>query len=189
MNVVFPSVRRLGLAVERGGGLVQDEDRRIVEDRPCERKALPLPPRQLHPAFPEDRVVPLGEGGDEHVGSRDLRRRLDLFPGGLRPPVGDVVGDGPAEEHRLLGHEADLPAERGTLHAPEVVAVDLDRAFGRVVEPRDQVDEAALPRPARPDDSDVLPRFHLERDPPEHPPVRLVRERHLTEPHVPAHGR
>ncbi len=47
----------LDFAVERGRGLVEDEDRRVLEDHSCERDALPLPTRQLHAALADVRRV------------------------------------------------------------------------------------------------------------------------------------
>src|SRR5579875_1220303 len=54
----------LGLGVERGGRLVEDEDRRVAEDRPRDRDPLLLAAREAVAALADDRVVALGERGD-----------------------------------------------------------------------------------------------------------------------------
>jgi len=49
--------QRLGLAVERRRRLIENQNRRIFQDRPCNRDALPLPARKPHPALPDYRVA------------------------------------------------------------------------------------------------------------------------------------
>ena len=51
----------LGLVVERARRLVEQQDRRILEDRPGDRHALALPARQAHAAVADDRVVAVGQ--------------------------------------------------------------------------------------------------------------------------------
>src|SRR5207245_4382434 len=46
---------RYALAVETRGGLVEDEDARVRQNRARDRHALPLATRQLHPALADDR--------------------------------------------------------------------------------------------------------------------------------------
>ena len=40
--------------------------------------------------------------------------------GRVQPPVADVLGDRPAEQRRLLGHEADALAQAGHRHVADV---------------------------------------------------------------------
>ena len=69
----------LTFCVERAGCLVQQQDRRILEYRPCDGNALPLTAREACPAFTEERIVALGQLANELVG----RRGLDLPLEGL----------------------------------------------------------------------------------------------------------
>ena len=64
---------QLGLGVERGGGLVEDQDRRVLQHRARDREPLALPGRELRAALAEQRVVALGQRGDELVGARRPR--------------------------------------------------------------------------------------------------------------------
>ena len=50
----------LALRVEIGGGLVQDEDRGILQERPREGDPLSLPPGELHAALPGETPVAVG---------------------------------------------------------------------------------------------------------------------------------
>ena len=48
----------LALQVHLAGGLVEDQDRRIAEDRPGQGNPLPLPAREPAPQLPHHRLVP-----------------------------------------------------------------------------------------------------------------------------------
>ena len=63
---------QLRLRIERARGLIQQEDRRILEDRARQRDALALTARQPRAALAEERVVALRELAQESVcGRRD----------------------------------------------------------------------------------------------------------------------
>lgn len=47
-----------GLGVEGGGGLVQNQDRRVLEDGPCDGDALPLAARKLDAVFSHQGLQP-----------------------------------------------------------------------------------------------------------------------------------
>ena len=66
------------LGVERRRRLVENEDRRIDEQRARDREALPLAARQARAALAEHRVVAVGQRHDEVVRVRRARRGLDL---------------------------------------------------------------------------------------------------------------
>ena len=64
MNVVRPFIsysiasmmRRLGLEVDGAGGLVEDQDRRVLQESARERHALPLASGEGHAALADLRV-------------------------------------------------------------------------------------------------------------------------------------
>src|SRR5262249_49589430 len=55
----------LALIVERRGRLVEDQDARIGDERPCDRNPLALAARQRRSAFADDGVVTFGKLQDE----------------------------------------------------------------------------------------------------------------------------
>ena len=69
----------LALGVEIGGGLVQDEDRGILQERSREGDPLPLPPGELHAALPGQALVAVGHRDDEVVGVGGPGGALDLL--------------------------------------------------------------------------------------------------------------
>ena len=76
--------RRLDLRVERAGRLVEDQDRRVLEEEAGDGDALPLAAGELYAALADMGVVagalaPVLEPGDEAVGLR-LRLRRPRSP-------------------------------------------------------------------------------------------------------------
>ena len=68
----------LGAAVERAGRLVEDQDRRVLEQRARDRDALLLAARQLQPALADPRLIAEWLAFDELGDRRAARRALDL---------------------------------------------------------------------------------------------------------------
>ena len=106
--------RRLDLAVQRGGRLVQHQDRRVLQDHPRQRHPLPLAARQLHAAFADMGVIAAsGPSGSCRVrmkscASARARRRDHLVVGGIGAAVEDVVAHRAVQQARILLHHADL---------------------------------------------------------------------------------
>ena len=83
----------LRLAVEGRGGLVEQDDWGVLQERSRERNALARPARDLDPKLAHLRVVAVWQGADELVGmgrARGYRYRLIR---GVLPPNLDVVTD------------------------------------------------------------------------------------------------
>src|SRR4051812_15597898 len=118
----------LGVHVDVRGGLVQDQDPRVGDERAGERDELALPGRELHAALADRRVVALGEARDELVRPNRVRRRRDVLGRRVGAPERDVLADRAAEQERLLRHDAHLRAQRGGSHVAQVVPVDEDPA-------------------------------------------------------------
>ena len=153
---------QLGLGVERRRGLVEHQNRGVLQQRPRNRQALPLAARQPLPALADHRVVSVRQRQDEFVGVRRPCRGRDLLDARIGRSVRDVAGNRVVEQHGVLRDNADLAAQRRELHAPDVDAVDEDLAGADVVEPRQQVDECGLAGAAAPDHGNHLPGVHGE---------------------------
>ena len=138
--------------VEGGGRLVEDQDRRVLEDGASDREALPLSRRQLRPAFAEQRVVAFRQFFDELASPCDARRLADLFVGRGGNREADVLAHRVSEQDVLLQRDRDPVAQAGGLEALEVDPVDLDLSGGRIEEPQQQRHQGALARACRADD-------------------------------------
>eukprot|EP00959_Pyramimonas_sp_CCMP1952_P126669 2649215-Pyramimonas_sp.AAC.2 len=133
----------LALVVQRGRGLVQQQDRRVLHHRARDGDPLLLPPGQLRPAA-HVRLKPLRELHDEGVRVGHLRRRLALRARGAPLAVRDVLQDGAAEQHGLLPHQPDLRPQPLEVELAQVHAVQADRSLPRVVEALHQLHGGGL---------------------------------------------
>src|SRR5262249_50757416 len=80
----------LGVAVECTGRLVEEQDRRPLEDCPRDSDTLLLSPRQLEAALAYHGTVTLGQHADETVDLRQARRLAHLLVGCVRATVANV---------------------------------------------------------------------------------------------------
>ena len=76
---------RLVVRVERRGRLVEEQDRRVLENCARDREPLPLPARERYAALAEFGRVALVEIADEAVRGGATGGRLDLRPRSRRP--------------------------------------------------------------------------------------------------------
>ena len=143
---------RLGGRVERGGGLVEDEDAPVLGQAPGDGDPLPLPPGQLRPAVARGAVQ--REGGVV-ADAADARRGLDgpagrgRVVGLLGQAQGDVLAHGGGQQYGVLGHERDAGEALGAVAGD---AVELDRAPLGGQEADERESEGGLARSGGTDD-------------------------------------
>lgn len=102
---------RLHPGVDGRRGVVEDEDRRVADERAGESHPLALSPGEGEALFPDDGVVPLGQPFDELVGPGDPGRRPHLLVRRVRDAVRDIGAHGVGEQQALLEDEADPGAQ------------------------------------------------------------------------------
>ena len=162
--------RALAAQVDRGGRLVQDQagaGRPRAPGRstgswrwPAESRA---PRSSIWVSRPSGRSVDEVHRTDRRAGGDEL----GVARG--RPGEAQVVGDRPAEEVALLGHDPELRAQRALSDRAQVVPVDAHDAGVGVVEAGDQLGERALAGAGRADEGHGLaggdPEAHVVRSP------------------------
>ena len=171
----------LGVAVERRGRLVEQQDRRPLEDGPRDGDALLLAAGELQAALADLGLVTLRRHADEIVDLGEPRRFLDLGIARLPAAVPDVVADGVVEQDRVLRDHADRHAQRFLGHVADVLAVDRDAPAGHLVEPEQQPRDGRLAGAGRPDHRDRVTGGDFEAEPLENFPLRIVGERNVLE--------
>ena len=154
----------LGFGVDRGGGVVQDEDARVHQQGAGDGDALFLPAGEGDAALADAGVVASGSCQDEFVRLGGCGSLDDLLIGGAGAAEGDVFADGSGEEGRLLEDDADLAAQGLQGGAADVDAVDQDAAGGRVVEAREQVDDGGFAGAGGAEQGDHLAGLDVEVD-------------------------
>ena len=160
---------RLGGEVQVGGGLVEQQDRRVDEVGPGQAHQLALAGRQRPSPLGDPIAVAARQRGDDVVGADGPCRRLDLGVGGGRTPVGDVVAHRAGEQERLLGHVPEPAAVGAEVDLGQRHAVDQHPARGRVVEAGHQLHDRRLAGPRLADEGDGLAGADVEVDTPQAP--------------------
>ena len=105
-----------GHGVQIGGWLVEQQDRRIAQDGPCDGQALPLAAREQTPHLAYPRVITVGEMGDEVVDLRQLGCCLDLRVGRTQATQPDVLANCRIEEEHILKDRPHLRSHRVLRH-------------------------------------------------------------------------
>ena len=156
----------LGFAVERGGGLVENQHRRVLEERARDSEPLPLPARKAHAVLADHGAKPFRHFADELHCVRRFGGLNDVsLTRSREAPVGDVRGDRVVEQHDILAHQRDVRAQAAELEGCDVHAVEQDLSGIRSVEARQQVGERGLARAGGPDQGNGLARFDRKRNP------------------------
>ncbi len=171
----------LGLGVEGGRGLVQDEDPRIRDERPREAEKLALAERQVAALLLEHGVVAVRKLDDEVMRPHGARGPLDLRLRRAGRPVADVLEHGAGEQEGILQHHGDVPAEGALRVVAHVAAVDHNRAGGDIVEAVQQRRDAGLAGPGRAHQRHRLARRHLEAHVVQHRVVLRIAEGDVAE--------
>ncbi len=140
----------LGFGVERGGGLVEQQQRRIAQDGPRDGQALALAARQAHALLAEKGGEALGQGVEEFQRIGGARRLPHVLVRSVGPAIADIVPGRGGEDHRILRHQPDLPADVGRIGVAQIDAVEADGAVLGIVEAQQQLQDSAFSGAGRP---------------------------------------
>ena len=144
------------LGIECAGRLVEQQQRRVLQDRAGDADALALAAGQAHAALAQKGVIALGQCPDELVGEGGLGGGLHLVVAGFGAAVADVFQGAGGEHHAVLWHQADgraqvVQAQRICRHA-----VQFDGALLRIIKTQQQLEHRALARAAGADQGDCF---------------------------------
>ncbi len=155
-----------GDGVQRGGGLVQEDDGRILQEHACDGNALLLAAGEVCRLVLEL----LGKRHDLVVDVRLLGSLHHLLVRGVRLAVEDVLLDGAVEDMVLLEHQANIVAQVLGVVFPEVDPVQCDGPLLRFVELVQQVHDGTLAGTGKAYQRGNLARFYGH----VHPVKRLI---------------
>lgn len=171
----------LDAGVDGRGGVVEEKQPGVGEDRAGERDALPLAAGEGQAVLADLGVVAEGQIGDETVRLGGAGGLLDLVLGGVRVSVRDIGADRVGEEEAVFRYEADGGPQRVLGELADVVAADQDGALRHVVEAGQQQGDGGLPAAGGTDDGDGLTGLDGQREPVEDRPLGVVPEPHVVE--------
>lgn len=155
----------LDAGVHGGGGVVEDEQPRVGEDRAGEGDALALAAGEGEAVLADLGVVAVGEVPDEAVRLGGAGGGLDLVVRRVGTAVRDVAADRVREEEGVLGDQPDRGPQRVEGQLADIVAADEDGAVGDVVEPGQQQRDRRLAGAGGADDGEGLAGVDLEAQP------------------------
>ncbi|MNP21554.1 hypothetical protein D3C76_1141770 [compost metagenome] len=129
----------LGFGVEGRSGFVENQQRRILEQRPGNRQTLALATGEQHAVLADLSVEALGQLLDELLGISIGSSGFDLVP--RRPgqiAIGDVVGHGVVEQGHMLGHLSDVLAQVAQAVVLDLHTIEQNLPLIMVIEARNQ---------------------------------------------------
>jgi hypothetical protein len=98
-----------GLRVHGRGGVIEDQDARILQQGARNGHALLLPAGERHAFFTDHGVVAIGESHDHVMHGGGFRGALRSPPASRHAhAVQNILADRAAEQERFLLHDADL---------------------------------------------------------------------------------
>ena len=157
----------LGDRVERGGRLVEHDERRVHVERAGERDLLRLAARDLHALLVEVLVELRLEAVRklrEAVAETSLLQAGLCALGVVLHGGRHVLAEGEGEQLKVLKHDREQRDVLVVVVLADVDAVEQDRALGGVVEAAEQLDERRLARAVFADDREPLADAELHRD-------------------------
>ena len=145
-----------GFGVERGGGFVENQNRRVFEEGAGEGKALGLSAGEAGAAFADEGFIFLGQRFDEVMQARGFGGADDFFVGRVRFAKADVFGDGGVEEVWFLGDPSDIGLKVKSRRSKV--------AFGGLDEAEEELGEGGFACTSFADEGNVLTLFDLQVD-------------------------
>ncbi len=151
-----------GGAVEVCGRLVEDQHRRVGEQRPRDDETLALAARELRALLPDVRVEAVRERLDPRVEASTAQRVVKLVVRRIRSREAKVLADRRVEDVGLLPREREGPADVLLPQPADVDAVERDPARLGIEEAQEQVRDRRLPGAARADECQAAPGIEPE---------------------------
>ena len=170
--------------IERAGRLVQQQDRRVLQERPGNRHALFLPARKLQSAFAHFGIEALRQHLDERQDRCTRRCRAHFFLARAFAAISDVVADGVVEQHAVLRDDADGAAQGLLGDGGDILPVDQDAPGPRIVEAEQQPGDGGLARARRADDGGAGSGGDFEAEAVQDLPVAVIAEADVVEHHA-----
>src|SRR5712664_2746482 len=170
-----------GARIERRGGLVEDQDARVFQQRAGYGHALLFPAGELQSALPDHGCIFFRQAFDQIVNVGGARGFHHFRVARFRPAIADVVEDGVVEQHRVLRHDVDRRAQARLLHVLYGNIVDKDFSARNVIKTVKQPRQGRLARARMPDDRDAVASRDAEADVEEDGSFLFVGEIHVPE--------
>ena len=152
----------LVFCIECARGLVEQQDRRILQDGTCNGKPLALAARQRDAALTQAGLIAFWQSANEGIGLGGLGGGLDVGHACIRGAIGDVGGNGVGKERDILRHESNALAQHVKIGLAHIDPVDHHAPRLGIEEPQQHGKQRRLAGTGRADDGDRLARRHAQ---------------------------
>ena len=153
---------------------VQNQNRRIFQENPCNGHTLFLTAGQKGTAFAHVGVKAIGHRHNIFVNLCFLCRFHDFVHGCIGLSVADILKNRIRKEEDILLHNADAFVDALLGHIPDVQSVNPDGTGGNIVKPGNQLAQGGLAAAGRTYNGDGLTGLNLQIHFPQHIQVTLV---------------
>ena len=114
--------------VNIGSGFVQNNDRRVLHNRPGDGNALALAAGKRAACLADDGVKAVRQRHDKVVAPRLLRSGLHLLQGGIGLSKADIVGNGVREQIDPLEHKGEIADQTVVAVFPHIPSAEAHAA-------------------------------------------------------------
>ena len=146
------------------GGLVQNQDGRVLQEHTGNGDALLLAAGELDPSLAHIGVVAVLQSPDKAIGPCQPGSLLNFLPGGTGLAIGDVLGHRAAEQVHVLLHDADVLPQALQGDMADILPVDEDAAVRHLVKAGDQVAQGGLAAAGSAHQRQTLPGVDVQTD-------------------------
>ena len=154
----------VGARIHRAGGIVEDQDLRLLQEGAGDAEPLLLPAGDVGAPLLDMGVVAVGEGADKLVRLGEPAGLGQLLVGGVFIAPAQILGDRAREELVFLQHHRNSVSQRVQVVLTHVCAADLHAALRHVVEAGDELHQRRLARARAAQDADRRARGDNEVD-------------------------
>ena len=133
-----------GFVVQRAGGFIQNQNRRIFQKYARDGNALLLSAGKLKSVFAHVGIIAVFQIHDEFVRARQLCGADDFISARAGLAVFDVAQHCAGEHVYVLLHHADVAAQRFQREIADIAPVDADRTAGYIIKAGNQAAQRGL---------------------------------------------
>ena len=130
--------------VQGAGGLVEQYDAGVPQQRPGDGNALALPAGEVAAVFIDLAVQAVGQGFQQIVQAHATDDSHDAFEGYIFQAIYQVVPQRAGEQHCILGHHSHMASEAVLVKGVNIDSIDCDFTALLRVKPQYQVHQRGL---------------------------------------------
>ena len=147
----------LTLVIQRGRGLIKNQDRRIFQKHTGNGQTLLLPAGQLHASLADICVISIRKIHDKFMGIGFFCRPDNLFPAGIRFAIPDIFQNCSCKQIHILLHDSDMISQIRQLDVTDILSVHPDRTACHIIESWNQTAQSGFSCPGTSNQCHILP--------------------------------